>query len=171
MSKIKEMPTMSPEDIARYWKFVEKIDDVSVCWPWKGHPTTTGYGAFRVGRKMYGAHRIAYMLCYPEGSVGLMADFMVLHRCDNRPCCNPNHLFLGDHTDNMRDAFAKKRIPRIGKRGESSPVAKLTQKEAQEIYNLCGKISHEEIGAAFGVSIAMVSLIRNGHRWPDLVRR
>ena len=66
-----------------------------------------GYGQLSVRGKMYKAHRAAWLLFHGE----LPPRVFVLHRCDNRPCCNPDHLFLGTNADNMRDASAKGRLP------------------------------------------------------------
>jgi hypothetical protein len=70
------------------------------CWIWKG--VTTGYGTFR-GQA---AHRVAWQIEH-----GLIPDgMMVLHRCDNPPCVNPKHLFLGTARDNAQDARSKGRV-------------------------------------------------------------
>lgn len=82
----------------------------SGCWEWKGAKTIFGYGKqnIRFGSKYrtINAHRIAFELF-----VGPIPDGMcVCHRCDNPPCCNPGHLFLGTLSDNSRDAVAKGRV-------------------------------------------------------------
>jgi hypothetical protein len=79
------------------------------CWEWKGLRHQQGYGLIRasgVGKNlMLRTHRVAWEL--QNGSV---PDGMhILHRCDNPPCCNPNHLFPGTDADNMKDMAAKGR--------------------------------------------------------------
>lgn len=78
------------------------------CWPWQGYRVPKGYGMIQSGGrsgKPLNAHRVAYELGYgsiPEG-------MMVCHHCDNPPCCNPRHLFLGKPKDNTRDMVRKGR--------------------------------------------------------------
>lgn len=109
------------------------------CWPWQGTKNEEGYGSLRVSRRSCGAHRLAYEL-----SVGPIPDGMfVLHHCDNPPCCNPAHLFLGTHQDNMTDMAAKGRgrSPKGSKKAE----AKLTEDRVQEARHLFQK-GHPEFG-------------------------
>ncbi len=105
---------MKPID-QRFWEKVNKQTD-SGCWEWRSNIAGNGYGQFfthliEEGRKSHRAHRYSWMLANGSIPDGLW----VLHKCDNRICVNPNHLFLGDRTDNMRDAANKKRICTIGK--------------------------------------------------------
>jgi hypothetical protein len=91
----------------RFWAKVKKTDG---CWQWTGAATPDGYGflarAINGERHPLRAHRFSWELHrgpVPEG-------LWVLHRCDNPRCVNPDHLFLGDRTANMRDCAAKGRI-------------------------------------------------------------
>lgn len=98
---------------ARFWAKVEKggADD---CWEWQAARNEDGYGITRGGvrRSMEGAHRVAWRLTY--GSIP--SGMQVLHRCDNRPCVNPAHLFLGTQQDNIADMCAKGRHVKRGQR-------------------------------------------------------
>lgn len=88
----------------RFWKYVKRTD---YCWIWTGCTIRHGYGvinAFPRSRSLK-AHRLSWELHYgsiPEG-------MCVLHKCDNPPCVNPSHLFLGTQTDNMQDMIRKRR--------------------------------------------------------------
>lgn len=94
-------PVNQPEDV---WRYVA-VGAPDECWPWQGATRRRGYGIFSVNHKNYVASRIVYEITtgMPPGSL------FVCHRCDNPPCCNPAHLFLGTATDNVRDMLAKGR--------------------------------------------------------------
>jgi hypothetical protein len=75
------------------------------CWEWRGARSADGYGQRRIGGKLLYLHRLAY-----EWAAGAIpAGMLVCHRCDNPPCCNPDHLFLGSRADNARDMCRKGR--------------------------------------------------------------
>lgn len=87
----------------RFWSKVEKTD---ACWLWRGGVKPNGYGRFVIGHstQVY-AHRFAWEL-----TNGAVADgLFVCHHCDTPLCVRPDHLFLGTHTENMRDMLAKGR--------------------------------------------------------------
>lgn len=78
----------------------------SGCWEWLGARDPRGYGRFQAeGHKR--AHRAAWALFRGPIPAGLL----VCHHCDNPPCCNPDHLFVGTMSDNIRDGYVKGRIP------------------------------------------------------------
>src|SRR5437867_3583750 len=102
------------------------------CWVWLGMKDPGGrgqfpYGIFKIKNHRYKAHRVAWELAKGPIPKGLC----VLHKCDNPPCVNPDHLFLGTKGDNFADARAKGRL--IALRGEEASMAKLTWKQVREI--------------------------------------
>lgn len=118
----------APNSTADFWRQVDKSGE---CWNWIGaYPGGAGgrrYGRFGYGGRKVAAHRFSYELA--NGPVP--AGMHVLHRCDNTRCVNPSHLFLGSHTDNMRDMFGKGRR-RILK-GADQGRAKLTDSAVRSI--------------------------------------
>lgn len=89
----------------RFWSKVDKQGSTE-CWPWTASVVKNlGYGQFGMGGTMMRSHRVAWEL----SNGPIPAGMFVLHKCDNPPCCNPQHLFLGTQTDNMQDALAKGR--------------------------------------------------------------
>ena len=95
----------------RFWSKVVKLNPAGNCWVWVGTRNQFGYGQYYIGsagpRAVYAAHRIAYGLANGPIPAGLC----VCHRCDNRLCVNPTHLFVATHGDNLRDMVAKGRHP------------------------------------------------------------
>lgn len=89
----------------KFWSRV-RFAGINDCWPWKLKPRDPfGYGGFHFNNRTQLSHRVAWQLANGEIPIGLC----VLHRCDNPPCVNPAHLFLGTKTDNARDRNAKGR--------------------------------------------------------------
>lgn len=100
-----------------FWCRVHKAG-ADECWEWVGYKIHNGYGFLYWNGDKILAHRLAWTLT--NGQVP--ETLYVCHHCDNRLCCNPEHLFLGTHTDNMRDMVAKGR--RVGPSGETHPARK-----------------------------------------------
>lgn len=91
------------------------IKDDNGCWVWTGSRMPTGYGDFRMDRKHFSAHRAAF-----AAFIGAIPPGMhVLHKCDVKACCNPEHLFIGTNLDNIRDSQAKGRRKGITRRRPS----------------------------------------------------
>lgn len=91
-----------PLDV-RFWAKVDKSTD---CWEWMGNiKEDSGYGSIKNGNTMDYAHRVSWTLHFGTIPKGLC----VLHKCDNRRCVNPNHLFLGTYKDNVQDMIKKGR--------------------------------------------------------------
>ncbi len=103
---------LTRKDIDRFWNNVQISQDSNVCWPWKRSTMGKGYGQFakKYLRKsfIFSAHRLAFIL---SGGILTIENPWVCHRCDNPPCCNPNHLFAGNGKSNMADMISKGRAP------------------------------------------------------------
>lgn len=89
--------------------FFKKLKKTKTCWIWTGCKLKSGYGQIgRHGGPYYQTHRLSWIIA--NGPIP--DNLQVLHRCDNPPCCNPDHLFLGTHDDNMKDKVIKNRQSR-----------------------------------------------------------
>lgn len=150
----------SPSAEERFWA---KVDKTGECWVWTASKRTNGYGQIGStgGRwRPLQAHRVSWVLHFGPIPDGLW----VLHRCDNRPCVRPDHLFLGTVTDNNRDMVAKGRAikPEQHARGERASTAKLTADQVRELRaaHAAGE-SAKSLAARFGISTVMVGRIRN----------
>jgi len=84
--------------------FARLVERENGCLEWTGPPGTGGYGQIKVGKKMVGAHRVAWELANGER---IPTGMVVCHACDNPPCCNPEHLFVGTYSDNNLDMGQK----------------------------------------------------------------
>lgn len=146
---------LSEKQILRFWSYVEIGDG---CWNWCKCIKPNGYGQVNINNKKYHAHRIAYQIYFGE----LPGELLVCHRCDNRLCCNPSHLFLGTHQDNSDDKLSKGR----SNTGERQGNSKLTSQVVHQIRSL--KITGQEASKRFGISPAQVSRIRTGKHWAHL---
>lgn len=101
---------LSPDGVARFWAKVDKSGGPDACWIWTASKVPSGYGSFGVNGRLFGAHRIAWVL--ENGQIphdGSYHGMCVCHKCDNPACCNPAHLFLGTNMDNARDREKKGR--------------------------------------------------------------
>lgn len=147
----------------RFWDKVEKTNS---CWNWKAAIRgKTGYGAFKYQGKVYSAHRFIWFMTYHYFPKNL-----VCHKCDNRLCVNPNHLFEGSYSDNLIDAIRKGKRKYINSRkGELSPSHKLTWFEVREIRNKYKKNIYgaKKLGKEYGVAHKTIQRILNNTSWKE----
>lgn len=124
------------------------IKTESGCWEWQGAFIDSGYGVTQYHNKRYLVHRLLYTLMKEPISDGLLA----CHTCDNRKCCNPEHIFLGTHKDNSLDAINKNRLYGRGR--------KITDEQVLEVINYSNQgYKQKEIAAIYNVDQSLISKI------------
>lgn len=125
----------------------------SGCWIWAGTCNWKGYGTISIGGVQRKAHRASY-----EAFVGAIPDGMlVCHKCDNPPCVNPDHLFVGTAKDNAQDRDAK------GRRGHTGSQRTAPDVERRVMDARASGLGYKKISKLFGVTIATARriVIRN----------
>ena len=128
-------------------RFLDKVKVMETgCHEWQAGEARGGYGKFQNDGKTITAHRFAY-----SQFVGEIGDLHVLHKCDNRKCVNPDHLFLGTIQDNMKDRDAKGRM--FNNSQTTIEFAETVKKMLAERY------SQQFVADKFGVSQSLVSRI------------
>lgn len=132
---------LTPSQIAYFWSRIDRSGDG--CWNWTASLNREGgYGRFQINGKQTLGHRLAYELTYGP----IPANMIVCHKCDNRRCCRPDHLFLGTSRDNALDAVRKGRLPHTA-------GILLTADEIREIVQAYeGGESQVSIASRYGVS-------------------
>lgn len=157
----------------RFWSKVDIRGD-DECWPWKAGVDRKGYGRFyfsggREHRKHYTAHRAAYILSLDIEHTDLNPEIATCHICDNPPCCNPRHLFLGSWADNLADMTRKGRRRNGISVGEKNGCAKLTESQVRDIR---GRFKEGEskstLGKRFRVYPSTIDAIVRGIKWAHL---
>ncbi len=168
-TKPEVLSVLTRQDIARFWVKVGRdgttpahATELGPCWPWASSTNNRGYGQFGVvapgggPRKQltFYAHRIAWSLSngpIPDGK-------FALHHCDNPPCCNPSHVYIGDHKQNMADAKARGRM-----RPPPPRALRITNAEWLEMLAMADAgMTNTAIALEFGVTKQYVGHLLNG---------
>ena len=143
----------------RFWKYVDKKLGKTGCWNWTGHVRKDGYGEFNFIKKyikIRKAHRVAFFLTYNEIPLG----GNICHKCDNRKCVNPSHLFSGSQKDNIQDFFMKSRNLITN---HPSKLSILDVKNIRVLIKNGVKI--KDISKTFNVTDKSIACIKNGNTW------
>lgn len=136
----------------------------SGCWLWAASCFADGYGAVRFQGKTSRAHRASYMISCGEIEQGAV----VLHKCDNPICVNPDHLRIGTHADNVADRVAKGRT--VAGKGERQRSAVLTEFDVLSIrrkHNIDG-VEQKRLALEYGVNTGTISRVCTGKSWKHI---
>jgi predicted DNA-binding protein (UPF0251 family) len=147
--------------------FLKKIlVDTNGCWLYQGaiKKTGLGYGWVTYEKKQMNAHRASWIIKNGAIDKGLS----VCHKCDVPSCINPDHLFLGTHSENIKDMWNKKRHKPTNEGGEKNPASKLTLDQVKQIRILLSeKVKQRVIAEKFNVSVPTISNIKTSYRWQN----
>lgn len=166
--------------VKRFWN---KVDKSGECWTWTASKNNKGYGQlmtepgeiFTTKRPVL-AHRMSWMIHFGA----IPKDMEICHKCDNPQCVNPNHLFLGTHTDNMRDMIRKGKgamnqpnvmtvCPEKRHWGERNGQAKLTASQVREIrIGFQIGYSMNELGNMYGITRHAIGRIVRRQAWAHI---
>lgn len=183
-----EKMVVSAVDRERFWSKVE-VRGPDECWPWRRGKFKEGYGAFSLFRKLLKSHRVAYELTFGKMLNGTLG----CHHCDNPPCCNPGHIFMGTHGDNIKDMMDKGRAktgrahwtkthpefiirgdrhylrinPNKILRGSQIGTSKMTEIKAREVFRLRleNNMQFKDIAEIMEVNISTIERIVYGITW------
>ncbi len=152
----------TPEE--RFWGKVDRGDE-DECWEWHGARTTDGYGIFTIDRDDIRAHRYSMEIHDYE-----LGEKQVNHHCDNKPCVNPAHLYVGTQTENMEDAWERIDIDPPGHPGESNPNSKLSESDVREIRDRYadGEVTQTALANEYGVSQFAIGTIVRRETWVEV---
>lgn len=150
-----------------FWDRVQKQVEIlpNGCHVWTGLKVGNGYGIAHDDRH----HRLIHRAVWERANGTIPVGMFVLHKCDNPPCCNIEHLFLGTILDNNRDRERKGRGNKVKGKNHARPMAKLTEENVADIRAEFAKGYRcgigNELAKKYGVSIATISSIKHRNHW------
>jgi len=165
-------------------KLLFHIKQENGCWIWQGAQTNCGYGKIGHEKNHFSTHRFSYEIFNGKIPIGKI----ICHSCDNKLCCNPEHLWIGTQKENIQDAKRKGKLPkqfgrkhseetlkklkfrkRPDRRGEKHHLRKLKNNDVFEIRKLLNTgITQKEIGIRYGIHQSVISYIKNGKYWSHI---
>lgn len=135
------------------------------CWEWSGPVNKSGYGLIIIDHKRIRVHRVACAL-YKDFNIN--SDFIICHHCDNPPCFNPEHLFIGTHKDNILDCIHKNRARK--KYGVTHPNAKLNEDNVKEIRKRrANGETYTSLSKVFGISWGNIERCCKRITWKQVI--
>lgn len=144
----------------RFWFYTTKSDEG--CWLWTGSTNMNGYGRLAIDSK--GHYVVAHRVSWEIHHEPIPDNKMVLHRCDNRLCVRPDHLYVGTAKDNATDREERGRS--ADRQGIRHPLARLTEQDVSEIITLRDSgLKLQDIADRYGVSDSTISAIIHSKRW------
>lgn len=159
MTEAASIGEIREKDKRRFMSKIHRGDNG--CWLWLDKLRKDGYGHIKINGKMILAHRFSWYIF----NNNIPTTKYCLHRCDNRACVNPDHLFLGTQEDNMADMTNKGRSP--SNEGDANPHSKISERDALDILRLYsrGECAARVLSDKYHISETQVYLIYTGVSW------